>query len=182
MAGYGLRPVLNAGAGYQTAGFVEYKINTLGTAIYNGGCVTFTAAGGIDALTNPVANATTTAGVLVGARWTNAAGEFKWSQNYDGVGTNTDAVAFVATARNTIFKVQGTIAFVDAHRGVAYDTTGTAGSTTTGNSDLRITNGTVGTQPPLTVIDVVDDGTQVDSSTPDLLVRFVNGAIQDLLS
>ena len=181
MAAYGLRPVNTAGAGYHTGGFVEYKINTLGTAIYNGGCVTFTTGGGIDALTDPVSNATTTAGVLVGARWTNADGEIKYGQYYDGVSTNTDAFAYVAPARGTIFKVQGTIAFVDAHRGVAYNTTGTSGDTSTGNSNLQITNGTAGSNPPLTVIDVVNDGIQSGSSTPDLLVRFVDGAIQDLL-
>jgi hypothetical protein len=178
---YGLRPVNTAGAGYHTGGFIEYKINTLGTAIFNGGCVTMTATGGIDALTDPVSNATTTAGVLVGARWINAAGEIKYGQYYDGVGTNTDAFAFVALASDTIFKVQGTTAFVDGHRGVPYNTSGTSGSTITGNSDLACTNGTAGSNPPLVVIDVVDDGTQSGSSTPDLLVRFASGAIQNLI-
>ena len=37
---YGLRPANTAGAGYHTGGFVEYKIGTLGTAIFNGSCVT----------------------------------------------------------------------------------------------------------------------------------------------
>lgn len=182
MAAYGLRPIKSAGAASQTGGFVEYKINTLGTAIFNGGCVTMTAGGGIDALTDPVSNATTTAGVLVGARWTNAAGEIKYGQYYDGVSTNTDAFAFIAPARGGIFKVQGTIAFVDAHRGVPYNTSGTSGSTTTGNSDLACTNGTTGSNPPLVVIDVVDDGVQSGSSTPDLVVRFATGAIQELIS
>ena len=153
---YGLRPVNTAGAGYHTGGFLEYKIGTLGTAIFNGGCVTMTAGAGINVLTDSVSNATTTAGVLVGARWINAAGEIKYSQYYDGVSTNTDAFAFVALASDTIFKVQGTIAFVDAHRGVPYNTSGV-------------------------IIDVVDDGTQSGSSTPDLLVRFASGAIQNLI-
>jgi hypothetical protein len=173
---------MSAGAGYHTGGFVEYKINTVGTAIYNGGCVTMTAGGGIDVLTDSVSNATTTAGVLVGARWIDVNGSIKYSQYYDGVSTNTDYFAFIAPARGNIFKVQGTTDFADAQRGVPYNTSGTSGSTVTGNSDLACTNGTAGSNPPLVVIDVINDGVQSGSSTPDLVVRFATGAIQELIT
>ena len=178
---YGLRPANTAGAGYHTGGFIEYKIGTLGTAIFNGGCVTMAAGSGINVLVDPIAGTATTAGVLVGARWTNSEGEIKFGQHYDGVSTNSDAYAFVALASNTVFRVQGTIAFINAHRGVAYNTSGVAGSTITGNSDLACTNGTVGANAPLVVIDVVNDGKQSTSATPDLLVRFVDSAIQTLI-
>ena len=140
---YGLRPANTAGAGYHTGGFVEYKIGTLGTAIFNGSCVTMTAGAGINVLAVPLGNAATTAGVLVGARWTNSEGEIKFGQSYDGASTNTDAYAFVALASDTIFRIQGTAGFVENQRGTARPfTTGTplTGSAITGNSNLTCDN------------------------------------------
>jgi hypothetical protein len=182
--GFGFRPTEKAGAGYNTGGFVEVPINADNVAvnIYNGECVTYTTAKGIDRLTNPVANASTTAGVLVGARWETATGEQKWGQFYDGAAGNTEMYAFVAPARDTIFRVQGNASYAAAQLGVDYDTTGTSGSTSTGNSDLQFTNGTVGTQPPCTLVGVLEDGSNENSTTPVLLVRFVDGAIQDILA
>ena len=181
---FGFRPTETAGAGYQTGGFVEVPINADNVAvdIFNGECVTYTTAKGIDRLTDPVSNAATTAGVLVGARWITATGEQKWGQFYDGVAGNTQIFGFVAPVRDTIFRVQGNAAYAAAQRGVDFDTTGTSGSTTTGNSDLQFTNGTAGSNPPCTLVGILEDGVNENSTTPVLLVRFVSGSIQDILS
>ena len=181
---FGFRPTETSGAGYQTGGFVEVPINPDNVAvdIFNGECVTYTTAKGIDRLTNPVSNAATTAGVLVGARWVDSNSSPKWGQMYDGAAGNTEIFAFVAPVRDTIFRVQGSAAYAAAQVGVSYDTSGTSGSTTTGNSDLQFTNGTVGTHPPCTLVGILSDGVNDTSATPILLVRFVNGAIQDILS
>ena len=181
---FGFRPTETAGAGYQTGGFVEVPINAdnVATDIFNGECVTYTTAKGIDRLTNPVSNAATTAGVLVGARWVDVTGSPRWGQMYDGAAGNTEIFGFVAPVRDTIFRVQGNAAYAAAQLGVDYDTTGTSGVTSTGNSDLQFTNGTVGTNPPGTLVGILSEGTNENSLTPTLLVRFVSGAIQDILA
>ena len=182
---YGLRTANTAGAGYHTGGFVEYKIGTLGTAIFNGSCVTMVPGLGIAVLAVPIGTTANTAGVLVGARWTNSEGEIKFGQSYDGASTNTDAYAFVALASDTIFRIQGTAGFVENQRGTARPfTAGTplTGSAITGNSNLTCDNdGTIAAAAPFIVIDVVNDGKQASSATPDLLVRFSSGAIQNLI-
>ena len=184
---YGLRPANTAGAGYHTGGFVEYQINPdeYNTAIFNGSCVTMTAGKGITLLPVPVGNAATTTGVLVGARWTNSEGEIKFGQSYDGNTTNEagSAYAFVALASDTIFRVQGTAQFAAAQRGTPRTaTTGATGSAITGNSNLTCTNAVASAgSSALVVIDVVNDGKQLSSATPDLLVRFASGAIQNLI-
>jgi hypothetical protein len=179
---YGFRPTQMAGSAYQTGGFVEVPINTVAVDIFNGGAVTYTAGSGIDVLALPAGNVLGTAGVLVGARWVTASGDQKWGQFYDGATGNTEAFAFVVPTRGVIFRVQGNIAYVAAQLGTNVQTTGGAGgSVTTGNSNLVVTNGAGAGNPAVTVVGILSDGENDSSATPDLLVRFVAGSIQEVL-
>jgi len=128
-----------------------------------------------------VSNAETTAGVFIGARWATAGGDQKWGQFYDGATGNTEAYAFVVPVRDVIFRVQSDAAWGAAQRGTTVNTTGTSGSTSTGNSDLQADVGTTTSNPPITVVGVIGDGENENSSNPDILVRFVDGCIQDVL-
>ena len=180
---YGLRPAQMAGSRYNTGGFVEVPINpdNVGTDIFNGECVTYTSAKGIDRLVDPLSSAETTAGVLVGARWVTAGGDQKWGQFYDGVAGNTEAYGFVVPVRGVIFKVQSDAPYDATQLGRTVNTVGTSGSTSTGNSDLQADVGVTSANPPITVVGIIKNGENEDSSNPDLLVRFVDGSIQDVL-
>jgi hypothetical protein len=183
--GYGFRPVQMAGSAYNTGGFLEVPINmdNVTTDIFNGECVTFTANKGIDRLTDSVSNAETTAGVCVGARWETASGDVKWGQFYDGAAGNTEVYIFVVPVRDTIFRVQSDASWDANQLGDNCNTTGTSGSTTTGNSDLKADVGDSTNNPPLRVVGVIEDGRNELSTTdnPDILVRFLDGSIQDIL-
>lgn len=180
---YGFRPTQMAGSRYNTGGFVEVPINPDDVAvdIFNGGCVTFTSAKGIEKLDDPVDDAETTAGVLVGARWVTASGEQKWGQFYDGAAGNTEAYGFVVPVRGVIFKVQSDAVYDATQLGRTVNTVGTSGSTSTGNSDLQADVGVSSGNPPITVVGIIKNGENEDSSNPNLLVRFVDSCIQDIL-
>jgi hypothetical protein len=180
---YGFRPTQMAGSAYQTGGFVEVPINAANEAvdIFNGGVVTYTGGAGIDKLVDPVASSATTAGVLVGARWVTASGDQKWGQFYDGATGNTEAYAFVVPARGVIFRVKGNAAYTAAQAGTIMNTSGVAGSVTTGNSDLVVTNTAAGSSPSITIVGILSDGENDSSTTPDILVRFLAASIQEVL-
>ena len=186
---YGLRPVHMAGSAYNTGGFIELPIenDTLGTAIYNGGPVAYTvaattAATGISANDTPLDN-DDSIGVLVGARGVNAAGEQKWGQYYDGVSTNeaSSAFGFVVPAKDVIFKIQGSAAWDRKYTGYKNLVTGSTGSTVTGNSSISLTLAAAdGTNAGLVVVGVLENGNET-TSTPAILVRFIDAAIQQQL-
>ncbi len=186
---YGLRPVRMAGSAYNTGGFIELPIedDLIGTAIYNGGPVAYTvaattAATGIGANDTPLDNADSV-GVLVGARWVNSAGEQKWGQYYDGASTNEtgSAYGFVVPAENTIFKIQGDAAWDRKYMGYKNLVTGTTGSAVTGNSSISLVLAAAdGANAGLVVVGVLENGDET-TTTPDILVRFIDAAIQQQL-
>tara|TARA_R110000868_G_scaffold14238_1_gene66212 strand:- start:1169 stop:1744 length:576 start_codon:yes stop_codon:yes gene_type:complete len=188
-AGYGFRPVQRGGAGYQTAGFIELPIDgdLLGTPIFNGDSVqynvnTTAATAGIAVNSTPLDNADTL-GVLIGAKWVDATGTPRWGQRYDGVSTNTEAMAFVAPAEGTIFKIQATSivgGWDNKYIGYLNLITAGAGNATTGNSGYTIDLATAnGTNAGLVVVGVFDPSDT--SLTPEVLVRFIPAAIQQQL-
>ena len=185
---YGLRPAQMGGAGYNTGGFVKLPIedDLVGTAIYNGGPVTYTIAAatadtGIkanDAPTDQAANLSI--GVLVGATWVDADNAQKWGQYYDGNATNKTgkAFGFVAPLGDTVFRVQGNAAWDRKYIGWECLLTGSGGSTTTGNSScslLLVTSDA--TNAAIVPIGVLENGNET-TSTPDVLVRFAAAGIQ----
>jgi len=182
---YGFRPVKMAGSSYDTGGFVTVPIedDTRGTAIYNGGTVLHTianttAANGISANDTPITSALSV-GVLVGAKWVNAAGEQKWGQYYDGVSTNKvgTCYGFVVPLDGVVFSIQGNAAWDRKFIGWECLVTGSGGSATTGNSSLSllqvVADATAACIIPMGVLENENETT----STPDVLVRFAAAGI-----
>jgi len=178
-----------AGSGYNTGGFLELPIeNDLrGTAIYNGGPVAYTVAttttaGGISANDTPLDN-DLSVGVLVGARWVNSAGEQKWGQYYDGASTNeqNSMYGFVAPLRDTIFQIQGNVAWDEKFLGWENLVSGSTGSTVTGNSSISLALAAAdGGNACLIVVGVLENGNET-TTTPDVLVRFAAAGIDEVM-
>ena len=198
MAGYGLRPVGmggGAGSGYNTGGFNEYRIDVSAvaagaTVIYSGDFVELTGTGEIDRQagdttgeTPTTANGVRTLGVAVGFRWKLASGEQKYGQYYPSVSTDTDAYAFVCDDPNQVYLIQsdGATTYADIGGNAPVDGFGTAeGSTTTGNSGIQLDHSLINTTNTLAlrILGVPEDGSNENSSTPNVLVKLNDGVSQ----
>jgi|TARA_R100001082_G_scaffold110858_1_gene92088 hypothetical protein len=181
---YGFRPVQMAGSRYQTGGFVKVPIedDLIATAIYNGGPVAYTiaattAATGLSANDTPLDD-DLSCGILVGATWENSAGEQKWGNYYDATGVAGKSFAFIVPLDDVVFQIQGNAAWDRKYIGFECLTTGTTGSTITGNSNISLLQVTSdATKAVVIPIGVLENGNE-DSSTPDVLVRFAAAGIQ----
>lgn len=176
---YGLRPVRAVGSRNFNGGFLEYPIDAdaLGTAIYNGACVKLdtTTAVGVQIAT-PTNSSGDVVGVLVGARWTNSAGEIKFGQSYDGASTNTDAYAYIVPVDGVVFMVEADSAWAESKRGGNFALANpTAGNASTGNSNMALTLGATSAAGAVVVVDVFED-TFRDTTTPNVLVVLRAGA------
>jgi hypothetical protein len=181
MAGYGLRPVKKTGAGYDTGGFVEAKamasVITTGTvSYYNGDTVDYTVHASVYGIVEVGVAASTlkTVGVVTGARWTDSNSTPQWGQSYPAgaAKTGTDVFIQIAPAADTVFMIQGINAWAEAQTGTYTQIqVGAGGNDVTGNSSLVADNNTTNTGTfGLQIIDVVRDGVNETSATPDLLV------------
>ena len=181
-AGYGLRPVQRAGAGYQTAGFIELPIATgsYGTPIFNGDTVVYTVSNVAATTGINVSNVLTglaAQGVLMGARWVDSTGTPQWGQRYDGNAGNTEAMAFVAPNEGTIFKVQANVAWVPTMVGFKnLLVAGAGGNVKTGNSSVTLALAAAnGASATLVVVGPADESDT--STTPEILVRWTTAGL-----
>ena len=145
---YGLKPVrMMSGRPWNNA-IEHFPIaSAYGANIYNGSIVSIVAGGTVEIVTTNGDNSTTfpagTIGVFVGCSYTNSDGQFL-QRNYWPTGTvSSDAVAYVITDPDVVFKAQadGAVTAVDLGQNThlaAVQSTST-GSTTTGNSTSAIT-------------------------------------------
>tara|TARA_R110000751_G_scaffold78729_1_gene158843 strand:+ start:423 stop:1004 length:582 start_codon:yes stop_codon:yes gene_type:complete len=185
---YGLRQTQKPGAGYQTAGFIELPVRlsvvTTGTvSFFNGDTVKYTVGAGATAFGIEIMDSPTTTnksvGVVVGARWVDGSGTPQWGQNYPAGASNTDVMVFVAPAAGTVFQIQGTSVWNNNQIGnlnVVAD--GAGGSLKTGNSSKTLTNSSTNTVAgAVQIVDVLRDGSNETSATPNILVRFNPAAI-----
>ena len=149
-AGYGLRPVQRAGAGYQTAGFIELPIATgsYGTPIFNGDTVVYTVSNVAATTGINVSNVLTglaAQGVLMGARWADSTGTPQWGQRYDG------------NVENLLVA-------------------GAGGNVKTGNSSVTLALAAAnGASATLVVVGPADESDT--STTPEILVRWTTAGL-----
>tara|TARA_R110000822_G_scaffold26787_5_gene80408 strand:- start:303 stop:884 length:582 start_codon:yes stop_codon:yes gene_type:complete len=188
---YGLRQTQKPGAGYQTAGFLELPVMlsvvTTGTvSFFNGDTVSYTLGTGTTDFGIVIMDSPDTTnksvGVVVGARWVDGSGTPQWGQNYPAGASNTDVKVFVAPAADTVFQIQGTNLWNDNQIGTFTAVAdGAGGSLKTGNSSKTATNDVTSTGSfALQIVDVLRDGSNETSATPNILVRFNPAAIADV--
>ena len=182
---YGFRPVQMAGSRYQTGGSVKVPIDdgSVGTAIYNGGTVVYTidaATGnsGINVNDDPEdTGGTTSVGVLVGATWENSSNDPNWRHYYAGTGAAGKSFGCIVPLVGVIFQIQGNLAWDRKFIGWECLTTGSGGSTATGNSNLSLLQVTSdASNGCILPMGVLENGNE-NTSTPDVLVRFAAAGI-----
>ena len=143
-AAFGLRPLGKLGSNVNSEGTTEYSIASGASGnIFSGDLVKMTNAGTIlvaSATDNPLL------GVFRGCKFTNASGEVIYSSYWPNGTVSSDAVAFVVDDPNALFEVQSaaTGSVVQTVGGLNADIVYTAGSTTTGRSNVDL-SGTMAT-------------------------------------
>jgi len=181
---YGMVPITHGGYSYQTGGAEEFAIHAAGTSIWAGDVVGLNVSGGIeryavtngpDAMTGTAAPTKATAlGVFMGCRYTDVNGVDTWAQYWPGTSASTtNPFGFVVTDPNAVFKIQQKDAFTTTMIGTTVAITYADGNDTTGNSGNNIAAGAASTDfLALRRIGVVKNGSNEDSSTPDVIVRW----------
>jgi hypothetical protein len=164
---YGFKPVNEVGGLPYAGSTRSFALDPAGygTNIFNGslvyvattGYLQLVTADGSDGTTNAFPAGTTltgAVGVFVGCSYVNAQGQTLFSQYYPANALN--AVAFVVDDPNTVFQVQAngqlTIAALGANVTLANAQSTSTGSTTSGNSNVAISNTTKTTTAPFRVI------------------------------
>ena len=142
-AKFGLRPIGKLGSSSNSTGTTEYDIlsGTTGS-IFTGDPVKMVNTGGIAV----AAAGDLLLGVFQGCRYTDSAGEVIYSPYWPTTTVSSDAVAFVVDDPNALFEVQSaaTGSVVQTVVGLNADIVYTAGSTTTGRSNVDL-SGTMAT-------------------------------------
>lgn len=188
---YGLRPYKGTafGQSYNTGGFSEYRIDVSAVTYdcFVGDFMTLTATGEVTRTNGstgatPVAG-TPTIGVAVGFRYVNPDGETKFTQRYVGNASNTDAYAYIVDDPEAAFLVQATAAVTFADIGARAPVSNFAvadGSTALGLSGITLNAAAIATTGTLAlqIIGVPEDGSNENSSTPDVIVRLTPGVHQ----
>lgn len=199
---YGLRPVNFGSGGYSSGGFTEYPIvsSTDGATggetddMYTGCFMLQEISGFVTALAvtpTGAGAATSTVGVAVGFRYINSDGEPVWSQKYTGNAANQEAYAFIADDPTQHFIVSSDGATAQADMGLnanVVSSSGTPatisqGTTATGLSTnvLDFSSQGAGSTLSLRLISIPKDGTNEDSSTPNVIVK-INPGVHQLLN
>ena len=142
-AKFGLRPIGKLGSNSNSTGTTEYDIltGTTGT-IFSGDPVKMVSTGGIAV----AAAGDLLLGVFQGCKYTDSAGDVIFSPFWPTLTASSDAVAFVVDDPNALFEVQSaaTGSVVQTVVGLNADIVYTAGSTTTGRSNVDL-SGTMAT-------------------------------------
>ena len=142
-AKFGLRPIGKLGSAFNSTGTTEYDILTGTTgSIFTGDPVKMVNTGGIAV----AAAGDLLLGVFQGCRYTDSAGDVIYSSHWPTTTASADAVAFVVDDPNALFEVQSaaTGSVVQTVVGLNADIVYTAGSTTTGRSNVDL-SGTMAT-------------------------------------
>ena len=142
-AKFGLRPIGKLGSNANSTGTTEYDILTGTTgSIFTGDPVKMVNTGGIAV----AAVGDQLLGVFQGCRYTDSSGDVIYSPYWPTTTASDDAVGFIVDDPDTLFEVQSaaTGSVVQTVIGLNADIVYTAGSTTTGRSNVDL-SGTMAT-------------------------------------
>jgi hypothetical protein len=181
---YGFRPATHGGYNYETGGFEEFPINPAeGTRISNGDLVKLTddygivrqAAVPVPGLLLATSVVPTQAlGVFVGCRYVDSNNSQPTWNQYWPAAAGTEAFGFVVTDASAVFKIQLSTVWEETDLGNLVNPTLTAGTGNDGNSRGVVASGDNVAEGCLRIVGVIRDGSNENSSTPDILVRWSN--------
>lgn len=162
---YGMVPVENLAAGYNTQGFETLNIaDGYSTAIYFGDVVKKVTGGTIEKDTGTTS--LTPIGVFVGCRYINSIGYVIDSQYWPGITTGYTVYAKVVTDPNAVFAIQANGALTDGGSNTGSEVNGlnaaivqTAGSATFGKSKNSLNGSSCSTTNtlPLRIVGLVEE-------------------------
>ncbi len=162
---YGMVPVENLAAGYNTQGFETLNIaDGYSTAIYFGDVVKKVTGGTIEKDTGTTA--LTPIGVFVGCRYINSIGYAVDSQYWPGITTGYTVYAKVVTNPDAVFAIQADGALTDGGSNTGSEVNGlnaaivqTAGSATFGKSKNALDGSSCSTTNtlPLRIVGLVEE-------------------------
>ena len=175
-APYGARPINTTSASGSYTGKVQHiKIaSAYGTAIFYGDFVKLVTAGTVEKDTGTTA--CTPIGVFMGCKYTDSTtNQMTFNQQWPASMAASDAMAYVVTAPEVLFQMQGDEAVAQAALGANSAVVQTAGSTSIGNSKNAVDGSTVATTNtlPVKIVDFVDGPTSsVGDAYTDVIVKF----------
>lgn len=178
---YGMVPVENLAAGYNTQGFETLTIaDGYSTAIYFGDVVKKVTGGTIEKDTGTTS--LTPIGVFVGCRYINSIGYVIDSQYWPGITTGYTVYAKVVTDPNAVFAIQANGALTDGGSNTGSEVNGlnaaivqTAGSATFGKSKNSLNGSSCSTTNtlPLRIVGLVEEPNNEWSDTyANVLVKW----------
>ncbi len=178
---YGMVPVENLAAGYNTQGFETLNIaDGYSTAIYFGDVVKKVTGGTIEKDTGTTA--LTPIGIFVGCRYINSIGYAVDSQYWPGITTGYTVYAKVVTDPNGVFAIQADGALTDGGSNTGSEVNGlnaaivqTAGSATFGKSKNALDGNSCSTTNtlPLRIVGLVEEPNNEWSDTyANVLVKW----------
>lgn len=178
---YGMVPVENLAAGYNTQGFETLNIaDGYATAIYFGDVVKKVTGGTIEKDTGTTA--LTPIGIFVGCRYINSMGYAVDSQYWPGITTGNTVFAKVVTDPDAVFAIQADGALTDGGSNTGSEVNGlnaaivqTAGSATFGKSKNALDGNSCSTTNtlPLRIVGLVEEPNNEWSDTyANVLVKW----------
>lgn len=181
---YGMVPVENLAAGYNTQGFETLTIaDGYSTAIYFGDVVKKVTGGTIEKDTGTTA--LTPIGIFVGCRYINSIGYAVDSQYWPGITTGYTVYAKVVTDPNGVFAIQASTSLTDGGSNTGSEVNGlnaaivqTAGSATFGKSKNALNGSSCSTTNtlPLRIVGLVEEPNNNWSDTyANVLVKWNAG-------
>jgi len=175
-APYGARPINTTSASGSYTGKVQHiKIaSAYDTAIFYGDFVKLVTAGTVEKDAGTAA--LTPIGVFMGCKYTDSTSkQMTFNQQWPADMAASDAVAYVVTDPEVLFKMQSDETVAQAALGANASVVQTAGSTSIGNSKNAFDGSTVATTNtfPVKVVDFVDGPTSTVGDTyTDVIVKF----------
>ena len=175
-APYGARPINTTSASGSYTGKVQHiKIaSAYDTAIFYGDFVKLVTAGTVEKDTGTAA--LTPIGIFMGCKYTDSTSkQMTFNQQWPADMAASDAVAYVVTDPEVLFKMQSDETVAQAALGANASVVQTAGSTSIGNSKCAFDGSTVATTNtfPVKVVDFVDGPTSTVGDTyTDVIVKF----------
>jgi len=175
-APYGARPINTTSASGSYTGKVQHiKIaSAYDTAIFYGDFVKLVTAGTVEKDTGTAA--LTPIGIFMGCKYTDSTSkQMTFNQQWPADMAASDAVAYVVTDPEVLFRMQSDETVAQAALGANASVVQTAGSTSIGNSKCAFDGSTVATTNtfPVKVVDFVDGPTSsVGDTYTDVIVKF----------
>ena len=175
-APYGARPINTTSASGSYTGKVQHiKIaSAYDTAIFYGDFVKLVTAGTVEKDTGTAA--LTPIGIFMGCKYTDSTSkQMTFNQQWPADMAASDAVAYVVTDPEVLFRMQSDQTVAQAALGANASVVQTAGSTSIGNSKCAFDGSTVATTNtfPVKVVDFVDGPTSsVGDTYTDVIVKF----------